>query len=295
MNKFRNSGHKEENTLGELRKIIPGASQALLSLAGLSGAAYLIGWCFVDRYFSTLNADWIVSELSPGLVISKCFWPLALLFFFFWLGLYDMRKESSVVKSRIIFFVNTVWIFLIALIVLQIYFHIKTNTQWVIAISRITGLVSASWAAAGIHSLIFISKDRSLGWNFRSGRYILITVVGLIIASQKFGEGAALKDISVKQSTLPRIKLKKGALHDSLQVDIRLLLNAGDRFYAIELNDSSTTKTRIHLIKFEDILAIQFPLKQEIVKGFTKQNNNTPNNEMKANIQQDPLDKPHAQ
>lgn len=273
MSTLKDNSHKDEDAVAELSKVIPAVSKALITVVGLSGAAYVVGWFYVDGYFSTFNAEWLKYELSATFVISKSAWPLATLFIFIWLGLLDIKKKPATSKSTISFILLYAWIPLVGLLIFELLLvlFIKTDIKWAGVVSKIIGLGCVVWVASGVHSLIFKSKDNTLGWNFSTGAHVVLIVMGLFMIPWKYGEGAARQDISVQRSSLPRINLKKEVLEDTCQVDIRLLYSVGDRIYAVKLTDSTRLRTQIRLLKYEDILTIQMPTRSEVSKTKTKQ------------------------
>lgn len=258
MAKLKDKNLEAENLLLELAKLLPVASQTLVTIVGLSGFAYIIGWFYVDSYFSTFNAGWLGSELSAGSIISKSFWPLATIFVFLWLGLLKTKKapENNVAISNIH---KYMWMPLIGIELMKLFLWYKVNVIWAGALSKIFGLILAIWVASGIHSLIIKSKNKTLGWNFSTGAHIVLIVVGLFFIPKKYGEAKALQDLSSERSNLPRIKPKQESDH---QADLRLLLNFDDRYYAVEFSDSTKLWPNIRLMKFEDIQTIQIPTRK---------------------------------
>ena len=251
------------NSLIDRRSIAEAISILFKSLAKLGSAllayavfAYLLGWLQAKSYYSIMGAEMIINELSLIAIVSFSWTPLILILFFLYLQLIDLYDREGSENKKIEKIENFILRngALIFIILFSTYFSLK---HWAKPIYyQIVVIVLVFWLALFVvlafKTLVINLRKRDFNFGkFQMALIYTITVFGFYYIPTLIGEINANKDIDVKLSQLYKVELKI----PKQQSDMRLLYNNADRYFLIDLKESSDSKP-IYIVNYNQIESI---------------------------------------
>jgi len=201
--------------------------------------AYLVGYQYAKGYFGVFGAEWLVSELSIFKLLAYSAIPLMSLLVIFWFGvlLASDPREENVIRRVIIFTFSKGWLILLPLLVLEVIVNQQILNQPVPVISYINALCWSYFVVMALIALILAKKESRLMWDMGSAvlTYVVL-VIGLFSVPLFKGQSDAIHVMDSKNAGLPVITLK---MFSTENIHLRLLLNSGDRFYAVNMKMAS--------------------------------------------------------
>ena len=204
------------------------------------GIAYVVGYLTAKAYFDEFHAGWLVSQISPRVLLTYSLAPMVTLVLFIYLGITDLieggewREKAShlVVKwgSKAI----VVWLVLEAVI--------RNLWRPSPAIAFIGFVLATTVAGAIVEVTVLELKNGRTKLRARM-LYLsyAIVVFGLYISPTSYGRALALTDMRPQTTTLAAIELRKSESDDK----IYLLLVAGDTYFCVQFPSAFGEPSRI--------------------------------------------------
>jgi len=223
-------GIQHKLILTGINRFLAGLTQVLSIIVGLSILAYVVGWISARAYYSEFGATWLLSEMSIVSLLGYSWVPLAAFLLFIYLGVTDLLESKTRYKGTIFIIRNGWWVYLI----LALGTGISTNYNYskiAYLLSYTSAVVVIMLAAACVEAtILWLGKsDNSLN-SFLVYMVWCIVFVGFYFAPKQIGITTAKRDLDPRLTELQIVRL-----HESKDLNLRLLLMSGDRIYAFSI------------------------------------------------------------
>ncbi|MDR4497634.1 MAG: hypothetical protein MRK02_06900 [Candidatus Scalindua sp.] len=250
------------------RRLLHRIPKVAAGIVGLSGFAYVIGWVYVQSYFSVFGAKWLITEIPVLTLMGYSWWPVIVVLFFAYLGITDLAEiesKRSVEDSRRFKWTCGVlnygrWIFtaivITDLIIGEIGYPVLARI-----LSFISMAIVIAMATSAFEILAFRLSKSSLQISL-SIVYLTYAIIcfGFYLAPTQMGRNAALQDKAPETLSLPFVVLR-----DEPAKVFRLLTSSGERFYIFPTKYDATYPP-IQIVTASQIQSVQKRIKREIPK-----------------------------
>ena len=234
-----------ENIFTALKDFRSYYNHLIALLVGSATLLYVIGWVRAKAYFYVFNADWIVKELTNGILIQNSLLPIVILILTFVVLLLGFIYKIISIKS-LQFIISLFFITTLLLIMYGYYNLIFEKIDEGILFLYLSSIGSSILTSSLLGLLILANKTINNKKTFTI--LIFIIIYGTLISPISIGYSQGIRDKNPELSTLPKIE----TFSDSHK-NFRLLYHKSDLLYLVNINNTSTT---INLLKINDELGI---------------------------------------